>query len=327
MTNQLSEKFLNSREFQAKLKNIIDEGDMNVLTAFDIRQMLETYFGFEKDALSAKPYKKIVNSLIDKFISSGSDILQNNSQPAESTKRKASVELEDEDDILPSKRKSMKKKAKIESDDEERKEEKSEEEGESEEENEDYSPVEVEPKKNASTKTKSTTSQPKKKASTKAELTIAPGSEKDEDTIKRLKQFISKCGVRKVWSKELADCKNTREEIAKLKNMLKDLGVHGRPSIEKCEAIKRERELKAELDSLDTSLIIDQANERPTRRSRNAVGKPNYTIDTVTDSEEEELDDDNNEAEEVEEGSGDENEDEETASESEDEFRDSSDEE
>ncbi|KAI8335224.1 hypothetical protein BD560DRAFT_414172 [Blakeslea trispora] len=328
MSSQLSEKFLNSAEFQTKLKNIIQEGDMSTLTAGDIRRMLETHFSLEKDALKEKPYKKIINGFIDDFMSGDTNMEQSKPKPTEYSKRKASADLEEEN-VIPSRR-TTKKKAKIESDQEEEEEEEEEEKAEEEQtegdddddiEEEDMSPTKPKSKKKSPVKTKPTVSQPR-----------AVGSEKDEDTIKKLKQFISKCGVRKVWSKELADCKNAKAEIAKLKNMLEELGVHGRPTIEKCEAIKKERELKAELDSLDTSLIINQDNERPTRASRNrSVRKPTYTIDAATDSEEEEAsDNEENDKEEEEDETKEEEEseeDEEADSESEDEFKGSSDEE
>lgn len=92
-------------------------------------------------------------------------------------------------------------------------------------------------------------------------------------------------------AKELADCENAAAEVRKLKSMLEELGVRGRPTIEKCEAIKKERELKAELDSLDTSLIMNDTGRR-TRTRNNVQSKPSYAVDDSSSSEEEEEDDD-----------------------------------
>lgn len=68
---------------------------------------------------------------------------------------------------------------------------------------------------------------------------------------------------------------------------MEELGVRGRPTLEKCEAIKKERELKAELDSLDTSLIMNDTG-RKTRTRNNAQSKPSYAVDDFSSSEEEE---------------------------------------
>ncbi|RCI07104.1 hypothetical protein CU098_002041, partial [Rhizopus stolonifer] len=159
-----------------------------------------------------------------------------------------------------------------------------------------------------------------------------PSSDKNEEAIKRLKGFINKCGVRKVWSRELKDCKSARAEIEKLKSMLQELGVDGRPTNEKCEAVKKERELKAEFDSLDASNIINNEEEessgRRTRR-RNVTQKAVYKFEESSEEEEEEeREEEKNrggEEEEEEEGEDEEEEEEEEDESSEDEFKGSDD--
>lgn len=103
--------------------------------------------------------------------------------------------------------------------------------------------------------------------------------------------YINKCGVRKSWQKELAGCKTKKDQIDKLKSILEDLGVEGiksifqttddsepslkrmrfpvgRPTLEKCQKVKAERELKAEIESLDTSNILrDNGGGRKTRQT------------------------------------------------------------
>ncbi|KAI8978518.1 hypothetical protein BDB01DRAFT_277005 [Pilobolus umbonatus] len=99
-------------------------------------------------------------------------------------------------------------------------------------------------------------------------------------------------------SKELADCKSPTSQIRKLKAMLEELGVKGRPTIEKCEAIKAERELKAELDSLDTTLILNEEKTEGRPRTRAKKNKPSYVIPADTESEEEEGEESEDESEE-----------------------------
>ncbi|KAJ1920000.1 hypothetical protein IWQ60_007104 [Tieghemiomyces parasiticus] len=50
--------------------------------------------------------------------------------------------------------------------------------------------------------------------------------DKTEHKIKQLKMYITKCGVRKVWSRELADL-SPKQQIQKLQSMLVELGVEG----------------------------------------------------------------------------------------------------
>lgn len=41
--------------------------------------------------------------------------------------------------------------------------------------------------------------------------------------------------------------------------------VSGRPTLEKCQKVKAEREIKAEVESLDTENIIESSSRRATR--------------------------------------------------------------
>ena len=71
-----------------------------------------------------------------------------------------------------------------------------------------------------------------------------------EAEIKRLQGWLVKCGIRKLWHKELAPYDTSRAKIDHLKNMLKDVGMDGRYSVEKAGKIKEQRELAAELDAV-----------------------------------------------------------------------------
>ncbi|KAI6864267.1 hypothetical protein KC338_g5519 [Hortaea werneckii] len=71
----------------------------------------------------------------------------------------------------------------------------------------------------------------------------------DEEEIKRLQGQLLKCGIRKVWGKELKKFDTDRAKIKHLKSMLEDVGMTGRFSAEKAKQIKEQRELAAELES------------------------------------------------------------------------------
>jgi len=60
---------------------------------------------------------------------------------------------------------------------------------------------------------------------------------------------LLKCGIRKVWSKELAKFDNSKQKIKHLKSLLDDVGFTGRYSNERATHIKEARELAAEIEA------------------------------------------------------------------------------
>ncbi|KAJ1920553.1 hypothetical protein H4219_001252 [Mycoemilia scoparia] len=116
-------------------------------------------------------------------------------------------------------------------------------------------------------------------------------SDKNSVTIANLKSYINKCGVRKVWSKVLAGM-NAPEQIRHLKKFLEDLGMEGRPNLEKCKKIKAKRELQAEIDCMDTRNIIGSINEkRPTLREKQPF-RANRRKAVVEDDDDSDVEDD-----------------------------------
>jgi len=102
---------------------------------------------------------------------------------------------------------------------------------------------------------------PKKKRVTKT-------SQKEEEELARLKSFVFKCGVRKIWKKELEGL-STPASIAKVKQILEELGLEGRPSLEKCKRIKESREYAEEMKIIDKDKILDHR-----LRSRRSMEEP-----------------------------------------------------
>lgn len=62
-----------------------------------------------------------------------------------------------------------------------------------------------------------------------------------------VQSLVVACGTRKVWSKLFQDLDTPQQQIKKLKEMLADLGMTGRLSLEQAKAIKEKRELEKEL--------------------------------------------------------------------------------
>ena len=72
----------------------------------------------------------------------------------------------------------------------------------------------------------------------------------DEAEIKRLQGWLVKCGIRKMWWKELKPYESSKAKIKHLKDMLSDIGMTGRYSQEKASQIKEARELAADIEAV-----------------------------------------------------------------------------
>lgn len=101
----------------------------------------------------------------------------------------------------------------------------------------------------------------------------------DQAEIKRLQGWLVKCGIRKVWGRELMGCSTPKEKICHLKSMLKDAGMDGRYSIEKANRIREDRELKADLEAAQEGAkkwganIDEEEKSSKTSRSSRRIAK------------------------------------------------------
>ncbi|GIK01339.1 hypothetical protein Aspvir_005373 [Aspergillus viridinutans] len=103
---------------------------------------------------------------------------------------------------------------------------------------------EPKPSRKRGRSSESTSAKGKKKAPAKPK---EAGLDPNEAEIKRLQGWLVKCGIRKVWSRELAPFDTPKAKIKHLKDMLKDAGMDGRYSLEKAKQIKEKREFEADL--------------------------------------------------------------------------------
>ena len=90
----------------------------------------------------------------------------------------------------------------------------------------------------------------KKAEATKSRKPGEASADPDADEIKRLQGWLIKCGIRKMWYKELAPYDTPKLKIKHLKDMLTDAGMTGRYSKEKADEIRDQRELKADLEAV-----------------------------------------------------------------------------
>lgn len=122
----------------------------------------------------------------------------------------------------------------------------------------------------AKAKTTSKTSSKSSKSSTAKDKDLTP----DEAEVKRLQGWLIKCGIRKLWHRELASYDSSKAKIKHLKDMLKDAGMDGRYSVEKASAIKEQRELAADIEAVKEGNkqwghdpgSDEEAEERPAKR-------------------------------------------------------------
>lgn len=99
----------------------------------------------------------------------------------------------------------------------------------------------------------------------KAQKSNTAGS-KDDETVSKLKAIVVACGVRKMWKKEFADLDTPSGQIKRLKEILKDLGMTGRLTLEKAKTIKAKRELAQELR--DVQDFAEAERRRETRKEK-----------------------------------------------------------
>jgi hypothetical protein len=84
--------------------------------------------------------------------------------------------------------------------------------------------------------------------------------------------LVVACGIRKMWAKEFKDIDTPSQQIKRLKEILAELGMTGRLSLEQAKAIKEKRELAQELGTLFCSIaLVDNliSEQRMSDHSRN----------------------------------------------------------
>lgn len=109
----------------------------------------------------------------------------------------------------------------------------------------------------------------------------------DQAEIKRLQGWLVKCGIRKVWGKELAKCDTPKDKIRHLKGLLKEAGMDGKYSVEKAAKIKEQREFAKDLEEIQAGAAA-WGETISTGRPRRAAARPRQPVILPEDSGEEE---------------------------------------
>ncbi|KAJ3091518.1 HIRA-interacting protein 3 [Quaeritorhiza haematococci] len=265
----------------AQLRDCIEEllrtGDPRQLTERKLRRLAEQKLGLDENLLDGKQYRKIVREVVEEFLQANSrdGTPSQPDEPAIETekvnekKRKGSDVEERERSADEGTQKKTKRKVRrvIDSDDED-----------------DTAGIEVNVRKagpvNESDRPKSEddedapepsgeSKKPPKTTKKESSIDVAI-SQKDAEKIKSLQNYVAKCGVRKMWKREFEGL-NGKQRIKRLEEILRELGMEGRPTLDKCKKIKERREFEEERASLDLNNII-AVDSRPGRTTRTRRG-------------------------------------------------------
>ncbi|KAJ3167967.1 HIRA-interacting protein 3 [Geranomyces variabilis] len=254
---------------------ILRAGDLDTLTERSVRRGVETRLHLTENYLDAANHKAFIKTLVEKYLedpaqfaptpASASPSLSPGKRNSGATSKNGG---DDDDDLAspaPQRKRPRKRQTVIDSEDED----------------EGDGGLECEtPRSSASSKSGSpqkreetserddseNTQPPTPKAKAKAKAKRSPTStgkesksvkisEKDQASITKLKKYIKLCGVNKRVDKEMEDMSG-KDRIQYLRQMLVDLGVKDNPTIEKCKKVQAKRALQAEVQELDTSLIV-----------------------------------------------------------------------
>lgn len=109
------------------------------------------------------------------------------------------------------------------------------------------------PKRKPRAKKETTAGHGRKKPKSSGKTATSPEAEpssSDQTEVKKLQGQLVKCGVRKLWHNELKQYgDDSRAKIRHLRQMLADVGMHGRFSEARAREIKESRELLAEVEA------------------------------------------------------------------------------
>ena len=135
----------------------------------------------------------------------------------------------------------------------------------------------------------------KKTEALKRKKSLEQSTDPDAEEIKRLQGWLIKCGIRKIWNRELAPYDTLKAKIVHLKGLLADAGMTGRYSIEKAKLIKDERELKADLEAVQEGakqwgMVETEGEEETSGRPKRRLARGLQELDFLNDKDGEETD-------------------------------------
>ncbi|OMJ23760.1 hypothetical protein AYI70_g2045 [Smittium culicis] len=261
-------------ELELVCEKLIKDSDLSVITLKNILRQAEEKLKFEKGFLSKPDTKKTFKSIVDKILASLDNTNENEKVPTPDKEKNdvTSTTITNSNDSEYEKTESIsdlkssetginnsdsdfetpKKSAKNDS-----------EKSQNESHGSDFEEASKIKKSQSQTDPKVKKSPKSKKESTK------PSGNKSQlqKRIESRKTYIKHCGIKKRW-KEIEDM-SLKQQADYLDNFLVGLGMVGRPSLEKCKALKEKIELKREYEDMmqDAQKIIPVDQEIQPRES------------------------------------------------------------
>ncbi|PGH11713.1 hypothetical protein AJ79_04736 [Helicocarpus griseus UAMH5409] len=158
--------------------------------------------------------------------------------------------------------------------------------------------IDDEPQRKAKRRKSSEPSQTKpKKQKPSSKVKDDANADPDQAEIKKLQGQLVKCGIRKMWYRELAPYDTPKAKIKHLRQLLKDAGMEGRFSNEKANAIREQRELQADLEVVregakrwGTGNVSDDEEAGEGGRPRRRVARGFQALNFLGDDDGEETD-------------------------------------
>ncbi|PWN26681.1 hypothetical protein BDZ90DRAFT_275016 [Jaminaea rosea] len=115
-----------------------------------------------------------------------------------------------------------------------------------------------------------------KKATKSSKKAETSSSDPQEEEMARLKKFVVACGVRKQWSKWFTSMEPPAEtpkaQIRALRELLAEVGMEGRLSMEKAKQIKEKREFEEEMKAIGADMPVSDDGGGRGRRKRTSAG-------------------------------------------------------
>uniref|UniRef100_A0A182QVC1 Uncharacterized protein n=1 Tax=Anopheles farauti TaxID=69004 RepID=A0A182QVC1_9DIPT len=101
------------------------------------------------------------------------------------------------------------------------------------------------------------------------------GSQGSTRSVQRMKEFLKTAGFRHMrYQKLWKDCHTNHDRAEAILRFLQSHGLQGEPTFEKCRELRKEIQLRQEVEVLDTSVIIDGGEGRVTRQRSKRVTEP-----------------------------------------------------
>ncbi|XP_053375660.1 nucleolar protein dao-5-like isoform X1 [Mercenaria mercenaria] len=145
-------------------------------------------------------------------------------------------------------------------------------------------------------KTKAAQSKEEMTTKAKSKKQVESGPVSDHAYLRQLRQICRECQMFVRNDRELAGCNTDKEKIEKLEQMLRNVGMKGKPSMKKAEEVKlmkEAKELSAEnIISSETGRVMRKVKSiwarrtiSPVKPAKSATGNPFAGLEDIVDSE------------------------------------------